>query len=112
MSDENPVLQPPGGGHYRRVNSMPEDERDLLKAMVYEQRETNRRLEKIEKELLGEEGDRQTGVVFRLSAVEQKVALAQWIVGAIGIVVIGLVVTKWWSVMDSHKERAPIVSTP
>lgn len=53
-----------------RPGVLPEDERDLLKQMVFEQRETNRKLEKIERELLGEEGNRTGGLVFRLSAAE------------------------------------------
>jgi len=100
MSDEPPVLQTPGGGQYRRINSLPDDERDLLKEMVREQRQTNERLGRIEKELLGEETDRSSGLVFRLAKVEERVAIGVWLIGSIGLAVLGLIVAKFASMME------------
>lgn len=94
MSDESPVLQTPGGGQYRRINALPDDERDLLKEMVREQRQTNERLGRIEKELLGEEGSRENGLIFRLAKTEQELAILKWVAGTAATVAIGLLIVK------------------
>jgi hypothetical protein len=84
----------------RTFTPLPQDERGLLAAMVHEQQETNRRLAKIEKELLGEELDRSNGLVFRLAKVEERVQIGVWLIGSIGLAVIGLIVSKIASVME------------
>jgi hypothetical protein len=84
----------------RSFTQLPDDERDLLKQMVFEQRETNRKLEKIERELLGEEGSRENGLVFRLAKAEERIQIGVWVIGSIGLAVIGLIVSKLASVME------------
>jgi hypothetical protein len=84
----------------RSFTQLPDDERDLLKQMVFEQRLTNERLGRIEKELLGEETDRSSGLVFRLAKVEERVQIGVWLIGSIGLAVIGLIVAKLASVME------------
>jgi hypothetical protein len=84
----------------RSFTQLPDDERDLLKQMVFEQRETNRKLEKIERELLGEEGSRENGLVFRLAKAEERIQIGVWVIGSIALAVIGLIVTKLASVME------------
>jgi hypothetical protein len=86
----------------RSFTSLPDDERDLLKQMVFEQRETNRKLEKIERELLGEEGSRENGLVFRLAKAEERIQIGVWLIAAIGLSVIGLIVAKLASVMEGR----------
>lgn len=93
MSDQQPS---------RSFTSLPDDERDLLKQMVFEQRETNRKLEKIERELLGEEGSRENGLVFRLAKAEERIQIGVWLIAAIGLSVIGLIVAKLASVMEGR----------
>lgn len=100
MSDESEIFQTPG--QFQRETLQPASANELLRAMVTEQRETNKRLAKIEVELLGREGDRSTGLIFRLADLEGKAGQATWVLGTIAIAVIGLIVSKLWTVMTGQ----------
>lgn len=100
MSDESDIFQTPG--QFQRETIPPASVNELLRAMVNEQRETNKRLAKIEVELLGREGDRSTGLIFRLADLERKAGQATWVLGTIAIAVIGLIVSKLWTVMTGQ----------
>lgn len=58
------------------------------------QEETNKKLARLEIELLGTEGDRSGGAMFRLAKVETQVALLWASYGVIGTATVILVVTK------------------
>lgn len=100
MSDESEIFQTPG--QFQRETLQPASANELLRAMVNEQRETNGRLAKIEVELLGKEGDHSVGLIFRLADLERKAGQATWVLGTIAIAVIGLIVSKLWTVVTGQ----------
>ena len=93
------IFETPSGGRYIKLpskgESVPnETDNQLLRRIASEIEETNTRLAKIERELLGSEGDREGGLVFRLARIEQQLALLWWVTGTAATVAIGLLITK------------------
>ena len=101
------IFETPGGGRYIKLPKgdtlTPESDNQLLRRIASEIEETNTRLAKIERELLGSEGDREGGLVFRLARIEQQLALLWWVTGTAATVAIGLLVTKLAGVIGTHK---------
>lgn len=99
------IFETPRGGRYLKLSdatmpNQPETDNQLLRRIASEIEETNTRLAKIEKELLGTEGDREGGLVFRLAKIENNLAILWWVAGTSATVAVGLLLTKLASVME------------
>lgn len=100
------IFETPRGGRYLKLSdatmaNQPETDNQLLRRIASEIEETNLRLAKIERELLGSEGDREGGLVFRLARIEQQLALLWWTTGTAVTVAVGLLITKLASLMGT-----------
>jgi hypothetical protein len=100
------IFETPRGGRYIKLPSkgdaLPnETDNQLLRRIASEIEETNSRLAKIEKELLGSEGDREGGLVFRLARIEQQLAILWFVAGTSATVAIGLLITKLAGLMGA-----------